>query len=166
MSGTPVGRLALVAGTRHRSRPLISLIAIVTLLMSMVTVTLTLPGVAAAAVPIPFVPFYETQDNGAITLVGNSQMTCPTAQINCTAARSAVATSSAQSNVNDNDFTMGFIDADSDSTTTNSTSAALSLPAGSTVLNALLVWGGRRDTAITTTISLARAAQIDFKAPG
>src|ERR1700712_2722214 len=100
MSGTPVGRLASVAGTRRRSRPLISLIAVIAVLMSMVTVSLVLPGVAAAAVPIPFVPFYSTQDNGAITLVGNSQMTCPSSNNNCAKAQSAVATSGAQSNIN------------------------------------------------------------------
>ena len=136
------------AGSRPRSRRLTSLVAVAALMMSMVTVSLVLPGVAAAAVPIPFVPFFSTQDNGAVTLVGNSQMTCPPSAA-CTKAQSAVATSSAQSNINDNDFPMAFIDADSDGTTTNSTSADLSIPTGSTVLKALLVWGGRRDTTVT-----------------
>src|ERR1700712_3116222 len=162
MSGAPVGRLAVSAGKRHRSRPLISLLAVIAVLMSMVTVSLVLPGVAAAAVPIPFAPVFSTQDNGAIVLVGNSQMTCPSSNNNCAKAQSAVATTSAQSNINDNDFLMQFIDADSDAGTTNSTSADLSIPAGSTVLRALLVWGGRRDTTVTT----AQAAQIKFKAPG
>src|ERR1700712_774786 len=132
MSGAPVGRLAVSAGKRHRSRPLISLLAVIAVLMSMVTVSLVLPGVAAAAVPIPFAPVFSTQDNGAIVLVGNSQMTCP-ASTACTKAQSAVATASAQSNINDNDFAMQFIDADSDANTTNSTSSDLNMPSGSTV---------------------------------
>ena len=167
MSRTSVGPLAVAAGSRPGSRQLTSLVAVVALLMSMVTVSLVLPGVAAAAVPIPFAPFFSAQDNGAIALVGNSQMTCPSSDSNCAKAQSAVATANAQSNVDDNEFAMGFIDADSDSTTTNSTSANLSIPAGSTVLSALLVWGGRRDTAPgVTPITAAAAAQIRFKAPG
>ena len=38
---------------------------------------------------------------------------------------------------------MAFLDQDADGTTTNSTSADLALPAGSVVLYARLVWGGR-----------------------
>src|SRR4051794_19547340 len=143
-------------------RRLTSVFAVIAVLLSMATATIALPGAAAAAAAIPFDTFFSTQDNGAIALLGNSQMTCPSSSTGCASAQSAVATTNAQSNVDNNGFAMTFVDADSDSTTSNSTSADLSLPAGSTVLSALLVWGGRRADSIT----LARAAQVKFKAPG
>ena len=121
---------------------------------------------SAAAATVPFTSAFSTQDNGAITLIGNSQMSCPTSA-SCATARSTAATASAQSNVNNNDFTMTFVDQDSDSSTANSSSADLAMPTGSTVLSALLVWGGRRiDTAGVTSITTAQARTVKFKAPG
>ena len=122
---------------------------------------------AGADVLVPFVPaYFSTQDNGAIALFGNSQMSCP-ASTACTAARTATPGTSA---VNNNNFVMQFLDLDSDAATSNSTSADIALPAGSTVLSALLVWGARRTGTLPTggsgTIALATAQRIDLRTPG
>lgn len=122
---------------------------------------------ASADVDVSFVPaWYSTQDNGAVTLAGNSQMTCPTTTGSCNSARSAAPTTAGSASTNNNNFSMAFIDQDADGSTTNSTSAALTLPAGSTVLSALLVWGARRAGNSQGTITTDRARQIAFKEPG
>ena len=137
------------------------------MLMAGLTVVGVVTAPSAAAATIPFATVFATQDNGAITLVGNSQMSCPTSAATCTAARSTATSSSAQSNVNDNDYAMAFVDTDSDATTTNSTSADLTLPSGSTVLSAYLVWGGRRaDANNITQITGPQAQTVKFRAPG
>src|SRR3954453_23751066 len=153
--------LRVAGSSGGRGSRLTSIFAVIAVVLSMATTTVALPGAAAAAAAIPFDTFFSTQDNGAIALLGNSQMTCP-ASTACTNAQTAVATANAQSNVDNNGFAMTFVGADSDPPTSNSTSADLSLPGGSTLLSALLVWGGRRADSIT----LARAAQVKFKAPG
>ncbi len=136
------------------------------LLATLLSVLAVTAGPAQAAA-IPFSTLFATQDNGAVTLIGNSQMSCPTSAAACTTGRAAPATASAQSNVNDNDYTMGFLDADSDASTSNSTSADLSLPSGSTVLSAFLVWGGRRnDSSNIQQISTVQAETVKFEAPG
>ncbi len=162
---------AMSRGRGHRTRPgrprkLLGVLTTVLLVAGLTAVgVVTAPAASAAAVP--FSSVFSTQDNGAITLVGNSQMSCPTSATACPAARTAAATSSAQSNVNDNDFAMAFVDQDSDSTTSNSTSADLSLPSGSTVLSAFLVWGGRRaDANDVVQITTAQAITAKFRAPG
>ena len=150
----------------RRPRKLLRLLTSVLLVAGLTAVGVVTAPAASAAV-IPFASVYSTQDNGAITLVGNSQMSCPTAATGCPAGRIAAATSTAQSGVNDNDFAMAFVDQDSDNTTGNSTSADLSLPSGSTVLSAFLVWGGRRnDSTNTTTVTPGQAKSIKFRAPG
>ena len=73
-------------------------------------------------------------DRGDIMTVGNTIMTCPTAAVNCVAAR-------AGGNYPNESFTMGYVDVDADPTTFDSSRADLSLPAGSTVLFAGLYWG-------------------------
>jgi uncharacterized repeat protein (TIGR01451 family) len=118
-----------------------------------------------AAVRDPFVPpVFSTQDNGAILLVGNSQMTCPQTASGCTSARNAAPVSGTNNNpdIDNNSFTMAFIDGDGLAATTNSTSADVNLPAGSTVLNARLVWGGRRAGLPPTTTF----GQVKIRAPG
>ena len=149
-----------------RPRKLLSLFTTVLLVAGLAAVgVVTAPSAAAA--PVPFGSVFSTQDNGAISLIGNSQMSCPTAATGCPAARSAAATSSPQSNVNDNDFAMAFVDQDTDPTTSNSTSADLSLPSGSTVLSAFLVWGGRRtDGSSNLVVSTAAAKTVKFKPTG
>jgi len=123
------------------TRRLTALVAVVALTAAMVV----FGGVAAAppadaAVRDPFGSVFNAQDNGAIALTGNSQLSCPTSAT-CTAARGGTGTTD---NLNNNSWAMAFLDADTDAMTTNSTSADLALPAGSTVLSAWLVWGGRK----------------------
>ncbi|HEY5117757.1 MAG TPA: hypothetical protein VIJ00_19705, partial [Nakamurella sp.] len=135
-----------------------SLCTAIALLAAMVSVgVFVAPTPARADTVSPFTPAFSTQDNGAIALIGNSQMTCPEAVAGCTAARAGTGTTSG---LNNNNWSMAFIDADSDSTTTNSTSADLALPAGSTVLYALLVWGGRK------TSPSAPITKVAFKPSG
>jgi len=113
----------------------IALVAVMAVVGAVVT-----PTPADAAVRDPFTAVYNAQENGAIALTGNSQMSCPTSAT-CTTARGGTGNSD---NLNNNGWTMTFIDADTESFTTNSTSADLALPAGSTLLSAWLVWGGRK----------------------
>ena len=54
MSRTSVRPRLVAAGSRPRSRRLISLFAVVTVVLSMATIRLALPGAAAAAAAIPF----------------------------------------------------------------------------------------------------------------
>ena len=130
---------------RHRrvgvARRATSLLAAAALVVAMAVVgAVVVPAPADAAVRDPFNAVFNAQDNGAIALTGNSQLSCPTSAT-CTAARGGTGSTD---NLNNNAWTMGFVDADTDPSTTNSTSADVALPAGSTVLYALLVWGGRK----------------------
>src|SRR6476619_7171849 len=124
---------------KHRMISLVTVIALTVALVAFGVVTA--PAPAEAAVRDPFVAVFNAQDNGAIALTGNSQLSCPTASNGCTAARGGTGNSD---NLNNNAWVMGFVDADNDASTTNSSSADLALPAGSTVLSAWLVWGGRK----------------------
>ncbi|MDN5803832.1 MAG: hypothetical protein L0H26_04465, partial [Microlunatus sp.] len=116
---------------------------------------------AAAAVRSAFDQVYTTDDNGAISIVGNSQMTCTATVRNCTSARSG-----SGSSINNNSFVMSFIDADSAPATTNSTSADLALPAGSEVLYARLVWGTRMMAGGSGSAATGSPAAAKFRAPG
>ena len=121
------------------------------------------PTPAEAAVRQPFTAVYNAQENGAIALTGNSQMSCPTSAT-CTTARGGTGNSD---NLNNNGWTMAFIDADADSFTTNSTSADLALPAGSTVLSAWLVWGGRKLAGTGgTAANTANLDKVALRVPG
>lgn len=112
-------------------------IALLCVLLASVGAVVMMPtSESEAAVRNPFTPVYSSNENGAIAIVGNSQMSCVTDSSGCATARSTA--SGLNNNVN-----MQFIDQDAVTTTTNSTSADLELPAGSTVLNARLIWGGR-----------------------
>src|SRR6476646_3604515 len=119
-----------------------SLVAVIALTAALVVVgAVATPTPADAAVRDPFTAVFNAQDNGAIALTGNSQLSCPSASNGCAAARGGTGNAD---NLNNNEWAMAFIDADTDASTTNSTSADLALPAGSTVLSAWLVWGGRK----------------------
>ncbi|MEJ7649027.1 MAG: hypothetical protein WKF57_08350 [Nakamurella sp.] len=143
-----------------------SLAAVLTILAGMLTVS-TLPSVApqaSAAIEQPFTAPFNAQTNGAITVTGNSQMTCPAAAA-CTTARSTTPTAT-QTTGSNNDFTMQFVDSDAVPTTSNSTSAGLTLIGGSTVLYANLSWGARRTAGIGGAAALGNANQIKFRVPG
>lgn len=166
----PTGALSAPRSTtgRHRAgRRTVALGAVLALLAGVITVlTVWQSPEAEAAVQIPFTADFNAQANGAITLVGNSQLSCP-ASTACTTARTTAASASARSGVGNNDFAMVFVDADADPSTGNSTSADLVMPAGSTVLYAKLIWGGRRANGNNVqTVSLAQAAAVKFRTPG
>lgn len=98
------------------------------------------PPPAPAAVQNAFSRVFNAEDNGAIAIVGNSQLSCPDSASSCAAARKGTG-----GNVNNNNFVMAFQDVDDVAATTNSTSAQVALPSGSTVLYARLIWGARQD---------------------
>ncbi|MTD14814.1 DUF11 domain-containing protein [Nakamurella sp. YIM 132087] len=139
-------------------------VLLMTLGLTVVLTTVQAP-VAQAAVPIPFNADFSAQENGAIALTGNSQLSCPTSASTCATARATATSSAARSGINNNDFTMAFVDADTDATTSNSSSANLALPSGSTVLYAKLIWGARRANSAGTSVSLAQAASVKFRTP-
>jgi uncharacterized repeat protein (TIGR01451 family) len=98
---------------------------------------LLLPAAAAAQVIRAFTPRYTTNDNGEITLIGNTLMTCNGNGNQCNQGRNGLGNS-----INNNDVTMTYVDADADGTTFSSSSAALAIPGGATVLWAGLYWSG------------------------
>lgn len=96
-----------------------------------------------------FSKVFSTNTNGDILIAANTLMTCSTTSganaSTCAAARDATSGSS-----KNNDYNSQFVDIDSDATTFNSSSATLTIPAGGTVLYALLVWGGKVGATATT----------------
>ena len=118
------------------------------------------PPPAEAAVRTPFTPAFSTDDNGAIAIVGNSQMTCNATVAGCTAARAGTGAS-----LNNNNFVMGFLDNDTVAATGNSTSTEVALPAGSEVLYARLVWGARLIAGGSGTGATGNPATAKFRAP-
>lgn len=109
-----------------------------TLALLVTAIVLTMAP-AQAQVVRNFTSRYSVNTTGDIVLIGNTLMTCSTTGTNgasCNAARNGTG-----SLLNNNSFTMVYVDMDGDSTTTNSSSADLNLPPGSTVLWAGLYWG-------------------------
>ncbi|OLF15956.1 hypothetical protein BU204_18790 [Actinophytocola xanthii] len=126
-------------------------------------VSLVAPGVAEAAVREPFNAVYSAEENGAITLIGASSMTCPTAASGCAAARTATASGTQNNN---NVYNMVFADVDADATTSNSSTATLALPSGSTVLHARLVWGARTGAGTNGTGAATPINSVRLRTPG
>ncbi|WP_026423909.1 CARDB domain-containing protein [Actinokineospora inagensis] len=143
---------------RHTRSGVLSLTAV--LLATLMP--LVAPSVARASVQRSFDAVFSTEDNGAITLTGASNMDCPTLSSGCTSARLGTATGTSNNN---NVFNMAFVDVDSDSSTSNSSTATLNMPVGSTVLNARLIWGGR-SVAGTNGVAPTKAVNtVKFKPP-
>ena len=130
------------------------------LIASLSVLVLPMP-IAGGAVRSPFSAVYTADDNGAIAVTGNSQMRCNAAVSGCTNARSGTG-----ANINNNNYVMGFIDTDAVSTTTNSTSADVALPAGSEVLYARLIWGGRLIAGGSGQAGSGAPGTAKFRAPG
>ncbi|MFI5370517.1 MAG: SdrD B-like domain-containing protein [Candidatus Eisenbacteria bacterium] len=109
---------------------------------------MTLAAVAPAGAQVVrnFTPRYSTNDNGDITMVGNTVMTCPNGG-QCTQGRNGTG-----NNLNDNDWNMVYVDVDGDASTFSSSSATLSLPAGATVLWAGLYWQGDSNNGARNTV--------------
>jgi hypothetical protein len=109
-----------------------------------------------------FTPRFAQMARGDVTMAANTLMSC-TGGAACSGARAGTGSS-----INNEDFTMAYVDADSDGTTFDSSSSTLSLPSGSTVLFAGLYWGA--DTSAGGSGAAAPSAatkdQVKLKAPG
>ncbi|PZA08210.1 MULTISPECIES: DUF11 domain-containing protein [unclassified Meiothermus] len=117
-------------------------------------------GLAQAQVVRNFTSRYNTNTQGDILLIGNTLMTCSTASGASNAGQCANARNGTGSPLNNNDFTMVYVDADTDPSTFNSSSATLSLPAGATVLWAGLYWGAEYQGSAPPS-----PAQVGFRTP-
>ena len=90
---------------------------------------------AHAAVIRGFSQRFSTNDNGEITLVGNTLMTCPASAAACAGAQDG-----SGATLNNNNFTMTWVDVDADGATFDSSRATWTLPSGGSVLWAGLYW--------------------------
>ena len=111
-----------------------------------------LPAGAAAQIVRNFTPRFSTNDNGDITMIGNTIMSCSGGG-GCNGARNGTG-----GNLNNNDFTMQYVNADTDGSTFSSSSATLALPAGATVLWAGLHWMGDSNNGSRNQVRLATPA--------
>ena len=105
------------------------------------TIALLLGGMtitAAAEADRAFAPRFSQNVQGAITFTANTVMTCPASDSRCPAAQAGTG-----STLNNNSFTMGYVDIDSDPSTFDSSSAQLTVPDPATVLFAGLYYGGQ-----------------------
>lgn len=96
-------------------------------------------GVSAALAERSFGLRFEDNRRGDVIGTGNTLLTCVGADPLCADARAGTGGGAA----NNNSRAMTYVDVDGDGKTFDSSSAALSLPAGATVLWAGLYWGGR-----------------------
>lgn len=103
------------------------------------TVVLALSlAAAASAGAANYVQRYSTNTNGSIAMAANTLETCPSSESGCTAAQSASTFDNAgNSALNNNNYTMRYVNIDPASGRFNSSSSDLGLPAGATVL-----WAG------------------------
>lgn len=116
----------------------------------------------ALAVVTPFTVRFTANDTGDITFAANTLMTAgPPA----TPTQIANVQNGVGSKLNNNDFTMTYVDIDGDASTFNSSAAALVMPAGSQVLFAGLYWGARTNSSYPTGQTALRD-NVKFKAPG
>ena len=104
---------------------------------------------AAAQVARSFTPRFNAQTAGDVTLIGNTLMTC------VAGGQCAGAQAGGTGNVNNQNFTMAYVDVDGDPTTFASSTATLNLPPGATVLFAGLYWGGWSTAGARNTAKLA-----------
>ena len=107
------------------------------------------PMPVEAAIISPFTPRFTTIDRGDIGIVGNTLLTCPSAQSGCAAAQNRTASGQQLDN---NGWSMVAVDIDGDPSTPNSSSATYTLPAGGSVLWAGLYWGARSSSASRTSV--------------
>ena len=88
---------------------------------------------ASASITSPFAKRFSANTTGDILLRGNTLLTCPTAAANCVNARAGTGAT-----LNNNNFTMGFVDIDGSvgigAPTRSSSSADVALPTGSTTI--------------------------------
>jgi uncharacterized repeat protein (TIGR01451 family) len=104
---------------------------------------------AAAQIARSFTPRFNVQTAGDVTLIGNTLMTC------VAGGQCAGAQAGGNGNVNNQNFTMEYVDVDGDPATFASSSATLNVPPGATVLFAGLYWGGWSASGARDTAKLA-----------
>jgi uncharacterized repeat protein (TIGR01451 family) len=97
-------------------------------------------AVTPGSIARPFTVRYAINTNGDIAVAANTLMTCPPGSVE---TQTGVACADAQAGGlgDDNYYPMDYVDVDGDAATDNSSSAALTVPAGATVLFAGLYWG-------------------------
>ena len=110
---------------------------------------------------IPFATRYNRTLRGAMSFIGNTNMTC-SGNGTCTNAQNG-----ANNSLNDT-FFMVYVNSDSDSSTFNSSNATLSLPSGAQVQHARLYWGGNAVAGAggTAPPNVALSNTIRFATPG
>ena len=108
--------------------------------------------VSASSVVDGFTPRFSTNARGDIALIGNTLMTCPPS------ATCSDALDGNGASIDNNDFSMVYVDADSNGSTFASSSADLSVPNGAQVLFAGLYWGAES--------SSSSRDQVQLKVPG
>ncbi len=119
------------------------------LLVAAIALSAAAAAPARAQIVRAFTPRFTTNAPGDITMIGNTLMSCSNGGT-CTNGRNGTGGS-----VNDNDFTMVYVDVDGDASTFSSSTADLALPSGATVLWAGLYWGGDSNNASRGTCRLA-----------
>ncbi len=92
-----------------------------------------------------FTPRISANLSGDITLIGNTLMSC-SGNGQCPNGRNGTGGS-----INDNNYTMQYVDIDGDASTFSSSTADLALPPGATVTWAGLYWGGESANALRNT---------------
>ncbi len=105
---------------------------------------------------------FTANDTGDITFAANTLMTAgpPATPTQIANVQNGIGTK-----LNNNDFTMTYVDIDGDASTFNSSTSQLLMPSGSEVLFAGLYWGGRTNSTFPTGLTSQRDA-VKFKAPG
>ncbi len=113
----------------------------------------------------PFTIAFQTNVNGAISLIGNNLETCPTSDSACAAGKAGTG-----SKVNNNDFNMVFLNADpavsGNPAFFSSSGASFTLPAGGQLLYAQLSWGARTVAGTNGQAATGPTNQMRFKLPG
>jgi hypothetical protein len=125
------------------------------------TLALALMAAPAHAADAPFTPRFAQTARGDVTAVGNTVLTCPTATAGCTNAQGGIGAT-----LNNNNWNMTPVNAAGG--TVNSSSAAVTLPAGATVLWAGLYWGADTSAGTNGAAAASAAAKgtVSLKVPG
>lgn len=110
-----------------------------------------------------FTPRFSENVQGSIATAANSVLSCPDSDSRCPGARAGTGSA-----LNNNQFSMGYIDIDGDPATFNSSSAQLSLPSGSEVLFAGLYYGAKTSAGAGGNQAPDRNARgtVRLRAPG
>ncbi|MDO5700445.1 MAG: hypothetical protein Q4P36_03120 [Bowdeniella nasicola] len=135
--------------------------AVLALVGTMFLSFLALPAMAATYQN--FREVYSTQTNGAVTINGNTLMTCDRTNKKC---RDLL--TNPDSKYNNNNVDMVELDVDNDPSTSNSSMASLAMTDGATVLHARLFWGARANKAsgVKRPKDIPAARTMKFKTPG